>query len=106
MCIQAQKQVNAHPTSAQCLGAFGDRPPVGQNRKNQAERVKTQDRNGSGESISPSRSNLVIGRESISVMPRERNPILSANFESEFPHGLQELRTKSGSLKLLDFSGA
>jgi hypothetical protein len=27
MFIQAQKQVNAHPTSAQCVEAFGDRPP-------------------------------------------------------------------------------
>jgi hypothetical protein len=59
-----------------------------------AERVKTQGRYGYGESISPSRSSLVIGRESISVMPRERNSILSANFESGFSHALLEFCKK------------
>jgi Fic family protein len=39
-----------------------------------------------------------IGRESIPVMPRERNPILSANFESGSPHGLQDFCIAASSV--------
>jgi hypothetical protein len=60
--------------------------------------VKTQGRNGSGEFISPSCSNSVIGHESISIMPRERNPILTENFENGFPHGLLDFCTGASLL--------
>jgi hypothetical protein len=50
----------------------------------QAERVKTQGGNDSGEFDSPSRSNLAIRWGSISIMPRWGNPILSKILEAGF----------------------